>query len=122
LTKNDKSYNFQKYNEEVSRVVNWLHKKDWVWFSFDPQKGAQKRCNRRSVQISTSGRRFWDYLLKKYGTKGLLAAQFDLDSAYKKLAVPQTLSGLGLGICTAVVFFAGFIAFLFVMNALSSFL
>lgn len=122
LTKSDKSYNFQKYNEAVSRVVNWLHKKGWLDFSFEPQNGAQKRFNRKGLQISASGRRFWDYLVREYGTKGFLGAQFDLNSAHKRLIVPQTLSGLGLGICTVLVFFAVFIALLLVLNALSSFL
>lgn len=122
LAKSDINYNFQKYNEEVSKVVNWLHKKGWVWFSFDPQKGAQKRCNRKSVQISASGRHFWGFLVEEYGSKGLLAAQFDLSSAHRKFVTPQVLLDLGISIYGVVVLFAVCLALLLVFDFLSSFL
>lgn len=122
LSKSDKSYNFQGYYKTVSKVVDRLFRKGWVRFSLVPQKGVQKRCNRKSVRITERGKQFWDYLVREYGTKGLLTAQFDLGSAYRRLAVSQTLSGLGLGICTILFFIASFFVLLLVLNGLSSFL
>ena len=113
-----KNYNFKNYDEKVSKVVNWLYKKGWLDFSFEPQKGAQKRFNRKSVQISASGRQFWDYLDEVYGTRGLLTAQLNLSWAYRK----QTLSFLGIDICIAIVLFAAFLVLLLVLNDLSSYL
>ncbi|MBA7485799.1 hypothetical protein ES707_21350 [subsurface metagenome] len=122
LSDSDKNYNFRNYNDAVSWVVDRLSRKGWVCFSLVPQMGAQKRCSLKSVQITEEGKKFWGYLVREYGAKGLLSSQFDLVSAYKKFMGPQTLSGSGSGICIVVVLFAGFVAFLLVMDFLSSFL
>ena len=111
LGRRHKSYNFKMYNETVSKVVNGLYKKRLVNFSFEIQKEAQRHCNQKSVQISEFGRRFWDFLLRKYGTKKLLAAQFDLDSAYRRFVVPQILAILGICICFVFILLPFFLIF-----------
>ncbi len=122
LSKSDRNYNFQKYDEAVSEVINWLRKKGWLDIYLEAQNGAKKGCNRKSVQISPSGKQFWSYLLEEYGSRGLLSAQLDLSSAHRMLVAPQTILGLGVGICGVVVFFAAFIALLLLLDFISSFL
>jgi hypothetical protein len=124
LSKSDKSYNFQMYEKMVSRVVDWLYKCGCVDLSSVPQNGAQKRYNSkgRKVQIAERGKQFWDYLVREYGAEGQLTSLIELDSAYRKFIAPQTFWEFFPCICITFSFIVGFIVFLLVMNALSSFL
>ena len=122
LSDSNRSINFQRYGETVWKVAKRLYRKGWVDVSLKTRKEARKRLVRKSVQITVKGRRFWDYLIEEYGSETLLASSFDLYSANRQLIVPQTLFGLGFGVCIVICLFGAFIAILLVLDALSSFL